>query len=167
MLIRTESSNDALGIYTVHNEAFPTAAEARLVDALRRNRHLRVSLLAECGGEILGHVAFSPVRLEPAHNSLHILGLAPVAVREAHRRQGVAAALIERGLEACRNLNIDAIVVLGEPSYYRRFGFRRGVELGLANEYSVDEEFMALELRINSLSGVRALARYGPEFAEL
>jgi putative acetyltransferase len=167
MFIRPETTGDAPAIHRVLCEAFPSELEAGLVAALRRNNHLRVSFVAELDGEVVGHVAFSPVQLEPAHNSLHLLGLAPLAVLTSHRRQGVAAALVEQALDACRNLNVDAVVVLGEPAYYRRFGFRRAADFGISNEYGVNDEFMTLELRMSCLSGVRALARYGQEFTDL
>lgn len=167
MLIRSETAADVAAIHRVLREAFPSESEAALVASLRSNNHLRVSLVAEKDGEVVGYIAFSPVRFEPAHNSLHVLGLAPLAVLTSHQRQGIAAALVEQALDVCRNLNIDAVVVLGEPAYYCRFGFRPAADFGIANEYDADEGFMSLELRMSCLSGVRALAQYGREFADL
>ena len=137
---------------------FPTDAEARLVRLLRDARHLTVSLVAETDGAIVGHVAFSPV-------SAGGTGLAPVAVLEAHRRRGIAARLIEAGLAECRARGIGWAVVLGEPAYYRRFGFRAASAFGLSDEYGGGEAFQALELIAGSLPVGMGLVRYGPEFA--
>jgi putative acetyltransferase len=68
-------------------------------------------------------------------------------VLPAQQRRGIGGQLVEAGLEACRRAGCGFAVVLGEPGYYHRFGFRRARTEGLGNEYGVDEEFMVLELR--------------------
>ncbi len=140
----------------MHVAAFPTDAEARLVDALRHAGQGTLSLVAQVDGEIVGHVLFSPVT--PGKG----LGLAPLAVKPAHQN-GIAAALVREGLERCSGY----VVVLGEPAYYRRFGFRRARDFGLENEYGADEEFMVLEREPGALRGVRGLVRYREEFSVL
>ena len=167
MIVRTERSEDIEAIDCVVASAFPTNAEARLVRALRTANHLRLSFVAEQEGEVAGHVAFSAVSLEPPHRSLSLLGLAPLAVSSGFQRQGIGSALVERGLEACRNLKIDAVVVLGNPRFYGRFGFRPATEFGLSNEYGAGDGFMALELQMSCFTGVNALAKYSTEFADL
>ena len=167
MKIRTETARDIEAIERVVASAFPTNAEAALVNALRAARKLRVSLIAERAGSVVGHVALSPVTLEPPHRSISLLGLAPVAVLPEFQRQGIGSALIEHGLEACRNLKIDGVVVLGEPAFYGRFGFRSASGFGLSNEYSAGDAFMALELQMSCFAGINALAQYAPQFADL
>jgi putative acetyltransferase len=167
LTIRPEQEEDADGIRAVQTAAFPTDEEARLVDALRKNGNASVSLVAILDGGIVGHVLFSPVSVEPNTTSARGAGLAPVAVRPEHQRKGIGGALIEKGIDDCRHAAFDFIVVLGAPEYYHRFGFQRALSAGLANEYGVDEEFMVLELQPGSLSGLRGLVRYGPEFAAL
>jgi putative acetyltransferase len=144
--------------------AFPTDAEARLVDLLRGSGQARVSLVAEVDGTVVGHVVFSPVSVGGAQSGG--LGLAPVAVVPAHQRRGVGSALIGEGLAVCRREGYPFVVLLGHPGYYPRFGFRRASELGLTNEYKADEAFMVLELRPGSLPREGGLVRYGPEFRE-
>jgi putative acetyltransferase len=163
--IRTERPADRQAIFAVHAAAFPGAAEARLVDALRAGGSVRVSLVAEMGGAIAGHILFSPVAVAPEGRLG--AGLAPLAVLAALRRRGIGGRLVECGLEACRRAGLGFVVVLGEPGYYRRFGFRRALDVGLRNEHGADEEFMARELRAGALAGVAGLVRHAPEFAAL
>lgn len=147
----------------MHAAAFPSDAEARLVDALRAARRAALSLVAEHDGQVVGHVLFSPVKSNRGRG----LGLAPLAVLPRHQRQGIGAALIRAGIEACRAGGYDYAVVLGDPGYYRRFGFRRALDLGLQNEYGAQDEFMVLELRLGGLAGVTGLVKYCREFAAL
>jgi GNAT superfamily N-acetyltransferase len=93
------------------------------------------------------------------------LGLAPVAVLPSHQRLGSGSLLIGTGLAHATTLGCDFVVVLGEPAYYRRFGFETASWFGLSNEYGVDEHFMALALKANGLKGLAGLVRYQPEFA--
>lgn len=161
-MIRAEEPADLEQVRSVHRNAFPTNAEADLVDALRTNGNLLVSLVASVGYELVGHVAFSPVSL--GNDSLVGAGLAPVAVHAAHQAHGIGGQLIRAGLVACRHAGIDYVVVLGEPGYYQRFGFSAAAKLGLENEYGVGDEFMAIELKPNCLSDQNGLVRYGMEF---
>ncbi len=117
---------------------------------------------AEEGG-IVGHVLFSEVQAGAGRG----VGLAPVAVLPAHQRSGIGAALVLAGIEACRSAGYHYVVVLGEPAYYRRFGFRRALDFGLGNEYGAQDEFMVPELRTGALAGLRGVVSYCGEFAEL
>jgi putative acetyltransferase len=161
-IIRPERPDDVPGIHAVHAASFPTDAEARLVDLLRAAGRLRVSLVAEVDRRVVGHVAFSPVT---AASGAVGIGLAPVAVVEAYRRRGIAADLIRAGLEACRAAGFGWAVVLGEPAYYARFGFRPAAEFGLIDEYGGGPAFQAMELHAGNLPVGAGLVRYAPEFA--
>src|SRR5436190_24400788 len=97
--VHPERPGGAAAINAVHAASFPTDLEARLVDLLRAAGRLRVSLVAEVGGAVVGHIAFSPVT---AASGAEGAGLAPVAVAEPHRRPGIAAGLVRAGVEACR-----------------------------------------------------------------
>jgi putative acetyltransferase len=163
-VVRPERSEDAAAIHAVHASSFPTNLEARLVDALRAAGRLSVSLVAEVDGAIVGHVAFSPVTVGTGQVGI---GLAPVAVLEAHRRRGVAARLIAAGLDACRAAGFGWAVVLGEPGYYARFGFRPAADIGLSDEYGGGPAFQVLELFPGTLPVGAGLVRYAPEFAGL
>lgn len=164
MTIRPEQPGDAAAIFAVHAHSFPTTAEARLVDLLRGAGRLVVSAVAEQEGVLVGHVAFSPVTAAVGPPGL---GLAPVAVRSSHRRRGIAAKLILWGLEACRAAGCGWVVVLGEPAYYGRFGFRPASDLGLSDAYGGGLAFQALELIPGVLPVGAGLVSYAPEFAAL
>jgi putative acetyltransferase len=166
MILRTEQPRDPTGIRTVHLAAFGSPAEANLVDELRAVARPLVSWVAEEDGQILGHVLFSPVTLT-GHSELNLLGLAPLAVLPPSQRRGVGTALVHAGLEACREFGVGAVVVLGHPTYYPRFGFRPAANFGLTCEYdSPPEAFMALELQPGHLAAASGTIRYHDAFRE-
>lgn len=97
------------------------------MDALRAGGALTVSLVAEHGGEIIGHAAFSPVEIDG--KTVDWYGLGPVAVRPDQQRQGIGIRLIEAGFEQLKALSSAGCVVLGDPGYYSRFGFKADLAL--------------------------------------
>ena len=167
VIVREEGPGDAESVRAVVEAAFPTPAEARLVDLLRARRKTTVSLVAEADGRIVGLVLFSPVTIEtPGGVVAAGLGLAPVAVHPARQRKGIGRRLIEQGIAACRGMKQPFVVVLGDPSYYQRFGFRPARLWGIANEYQAEDEFMVVELRPGSVPEGGGLAKYTAEFAD-
>jgi putative acetyltransferase len=164
MVVRLEQPDDAAAVCAIHTACFPSAAEARLVDLLRAAGRLPVSLVAEIEGVVIGHIAFSPVTVDSGDRGA---GLAPVAVAASHRRQGIAAELVRAGLEACRAAGFGWVVVLGEPAYYSRFGFRAASELGLYDEYGGGPAFQCVELVPGAMPVGAGLVRYAPELASL
>jgi len=164
IVVRPERQDDAGAIRDVECASFPTSAEADLVDRLRGAGHLTVSLVAGLDGEVVGHVAFSPVSV--GSGSVGV-GLAPVAVCRSHRRRGVGAQLIEAGLAACEALGFGWAVVLGDPAYYSRFGFRPASALGLSGEFGGGDAFQAIELTAGRLPMGGGLVSYTHEFASL
>jgi len=126
MQIRPERPCDTDTIRHLVTAAFAGAShasgtEAVIVDGLREAGALTVSLVAEQGGEIVGHVAFSPVLIDGRPGNW--FGLGPVAVRPNRQGEGVGSALIRAGLAQLHDLGGQGCVVLGDPAYYRRFGF--------------------------------------------
>lgn len=162
--IRPEQPDDISVIHAVHAACFPTDAEARLVDVLREAGRLCVSTVAVVKGEVVGHVAFSPVTLQGEADGGTGVGLAPIAVNEAFRCQGIAASLVREGLGACRAAGYGWAVVLGDPHYYARFGFHPATSFGLYDEYGGGDAFQAMELVANSIPRNAGLVRYAPEF---
>jgi putative acetyltransferase len=165
-LIRPEATGDAAAIRVIHAAAFGGTGEADLVDDLRRNQHLTVSLVAEEDGVLTGHVALSPIVLD-ASPDLFALGLAPLAVRPESQRQGIGSRLTEAALEAADRMGIAFVVVLGEPAFYGRFGFTRADSLGIGNEYGAGEHFMIRLPDGDPGAGHEfgpGIVRYGPEF---
>ncbi len=167
IFIRPERREDIDSIRQINGSAFPSQAEARLVDLLRAGGKLIISLLAEADGVPVGHIAFSPVSIE-GHSALRGLGLGPMAVTPEMQRRGIGSLLVTDGLKSARNLGYSFAVVLGHPRYYPRFGFRPAVQFGIRCQWKVpDDVFMAMELREGALAGVRGLASYEPEFNEV
>lgn len=163
--IRPEGPADADAIRRVLEAAFLDVREARLVALLRAAGHLDISLVAEEDRALVGHIAFSPVRIEGEAVGGIGLGLAPLAVRPDHQRRGIGGRLVHEGLAACERAGCGFVVVLGETAYYRRFGFDRADRKGLGNEFGADEEFMVLELRDGAIPESGGPVRFGPEFA--
>lgn len=127
MEIRDERPADAAAIRAVVTAAFATAphssgTEAAIVDTLRSSGALELSIIAEESGEIVGHVAFSPVSTGEDADAWY--GMAPVSVRPDHQRKGVGYVLVETGLRRLKASGARGCVVLGDPAYYARFGFR-------------------------------------------
>lgn len=163
MLIRDEQAGDVDAIRTLVALAFATDAEARLIDDLRTAGRLTISLAAVSNSRIVGHIAFSPVAATIGASSIG-LGLAPLSVVEAERRRGVGASLVRAGLERCRETDVPYVVVLGEPGYYERFGFRAAEAFGLYDSYGGGAAFQVLELREGGIPRDGGLVRYAPEF---
>src|SRR5215813_14518101 len=166
LMIRKENAADIPAIRQVNERAFGQPDEAKLVDALRANGKAIISLVAESEGQIVGHILFSPVTLEPANRELFALGLAPMAVLPEFQNQGIGSLLVRAGLDECRKQGCDFVAVLGHPAYYPRFGFVPSINFNIKSEYDVpDEVFMLLELRDGALSGCSGIVKYQPEFA--
>lgn len=126
--IRPYRAEDAAAVRGVHLRAFDGREdEARLVGLLHAAGAAPVSLVAEAesGGRVVGHVLFSPARIDGHGPKPLVAGLAPVGVLPEYQGRGIGSRLIREGLEACRRAGYDAAVVVGEPGYYSRFGFER------------------------------------------
>jgi putative acetyltransferase len=165
MLVREETQADWAAISEVHHRAFGAAGEPRLVEALRVGGHLSISLVAVLDGAVAGHIAFSAVAIDAHEKPAIGLGLAPVGVLPDVQGRGIGSALIRAGLERCKEKQAPFVVVLGDPHYYRRFGFTTAAHFGIGNEYGAHEEFMALELKAGAIASPAGIARYLPEFS--
>lgn len=166
-MIRTEEPSDREAVRHVNETAFGGPTEADLVEALHRGGATVAALVAELNGEVVAHILFSPVSVEPS-TTKQLVGLGPMAVVPDFQKRGIGTQLVREGLERCRSAGADAVVVLGHAGYYPRFGFQPAHAFGLRCEYDVTPEaFMALELVSNSLDGVSGLVRYHPAFSEV
>ena len=164
MRVREEEKRDRDSVHALNVAAFETPAEANLVDALREQARPVLSLVAEEAAGIVGHIMFSPVSLG-GHADRRITGLAPMAVAPEHQRKGIGSALVRAGLERCRDLGFGAVVVLGHPSFYPRFGFQPAARFGVACEYDAPTEaFMLIELVPGYLRGVTGTVQFHPAF---
>jgi putative acetyltransferase len=168
LTVRPEKPEDVPAIRIVNERAFGRAAEADLVDALRRNGKAILSLVAEDDGRIVGHILFSPVTIRSNETELTGVGLAPLAVIPDRQNQRIGSMLVEEGLRRLREDGRRFVVVLGHPDYYPRFGFVPASRLNIKSEYDVaDGVFMAMELQEGSLQDQCGIARFHPEFNEV
>ncbi|MCM2443497.1 N-acetyltransferase [Agrobacterium vitis] len=152
--IRAESPMDIGQIRKVTEHAFSMAehsdgTESAIIDALRSANALNLSLVAVIDGKIIGHCAFSPVKA--AQYETGWMGLGPVAVSPEFQGKGVGVALIREGLEHIRRIGAKGCVVLGDPNYYRRFGFENDPAVKFKG--APPEYFMKLSLDGSSISG--------------
>ena len=144
--IRPEAADDIGSIHDLLAGAFPTPSEAKLVERLRRDGDLVLSLVAaDANGSIIGHAAFPRLRVVQCRVEYPAVGLAPLAVAEAHRRKGVGAELVHQGLAQLRGCGEALAFVLGDPAYYTRFGFALDMAKPFACAYA-GPYFMALQL---------------------
>ena len=137
LTIRRETTEDIAAIRYVNEQAFGQNEEAELVEKLRNRAALSLSLIAVQKNEIVGHIAFSPVVIESERSSFEAITLAPIAVLPEYQRQGIGGQLARAGLEECRNLGHEIVVVLGHPTYYPRFGFVPAKPKGISCEFEV------------------------------
>lgn len=166
LLIRPETAADIAAIREVNESVFGQSAEADLVDALRQARKITLSLVAVEAKEVVGYLLFSPATIETPNGVVPALGLAPIAVTPTMQRRGIGSQLMRTGIDQCRQLAHQRIVVVGHPEYYRRFNFVRANKYGLRCEYDVPvENFMALELSAGAFANCAGLVKYAPEFA--
>jgi putative acetyltransferase len=163
MRFRETSPADADDVLRVHRLAFGQDEEALLVERLLRDPSARpyLSLLAEKGGEIAGHVLFTALDLSGFRNAADCSLLAPLAVLPAFQRSGVGQGLIEHGCEVLAERGIALVFVLGDPDYYTRCGFTPAYPHGLHAPYVIEPEeaWMVRPLRPDVLGHVQGQAR--------
>ncbi len=165
--IRREAAGDAAAVREVLTRAFGGDEEADLVDRLRRRGRITISLVALEKGRVVGNVLFTPVTIGQGDQACSGLGLGPMAVLPEFQRTGVGTALVRHALEICRRSGHVRIVVLGHPSYYRRFGFVTARDHGIRTTFEAPvEAFMVLALEPGALDRASGVVRYLPEFEE-
>ena len=163
MTIRPAEPGDAAAIRDVLIAAFPTGAEADLVEALTRDADVIVSLVAEREGEVVGHVLLSRMRISGDGRAV---GLGPVGVLPGFQGGGIGAGLIEAALGIARATGEELVFVLGEPDYYERFGFSAETAAPFASPYA-GPYFMALALRPGFVLPATGEAAYARAFSDL
>jgi putative acetyltransferase len=164
MEVRWERLSELTAISDVNREAFGGSTEADLVEALRTKAGC-ISLVAASKQTVVGHILFTPVEVTGSSGTVQVAGLGPMAVRPPWQRKGVGSRLVRQGLEECRRSGYEAVVVLGHPEYYPRFGFVPASGFGLRCEFDApDEAFMALELQSGALHAGGGMVRYSVEF---
>lgn len=155
MIIRNEKKSDIEVISEITIAAFKNCphgnhTEQFIVSALRAANALVVSLVAEIEARVVGHIAFSPVTISGHSCDWH--GLGPVSVLPDYQKQGIGKALIREGLRLLRASGARGCVLVGDPRYYERFGFRNLPDLIL--EGVPKENFLALPFEEDNTRGV-------------
>jgi putative acetyltransferase len=159
VIIRAETPEDRFALRHVVVEAFGGAQEADLIEDLRRDGALAISLVAEVEGRICGHIAMS--RLESPRRGV---ALAPVAVSRSRQRRGIGSALICKAIDAIKADGAEIIFVLGDADYYRRFGFTPETAASFYSPHA-GPHFMALRLSEQHLPAATVV--YPAAFARL
>ena len=165
VIIREERPEDIAAIRRVNADAFGQPQEAALVDQLRTNKAVLLSLVAAVNDRVAGHILFSPVRLEAADAEIEGAGLAPMAVAADYQRKGIGSKLVQEGIRRLSESPCPFIVVLGHSQYYPRFGFVPASRYGVRCKWDVpDDAFLVLALDPARSAGASGVVRYRPEF---
>jgi putative acetyltransferase len=154
MIIRKEIYTDIKAISEVTEAAFENHpishhTEQFIVNALRAANALTLSLVAEAHGKVIGHIAFSPVTM--SDGSQHWYGIGPLSVLPEYQKQGVGKSLVLEGLSLLKAMGAKGCVLVGDPEYYKRFGFRNFPDL--IYEGIPQEVFLALPFDENQARG--------------
>lgn len=166
--IRREKPEDIAPIRHLLELAFGGSNEADLVDALRQRGVFTLSVVAIQDNQVVGHILFPPVTIEPAPWSIRAIALGPLAVLPMYQRRGIGSQLVRIGLGECRQAGHEIVVVLGYPDFYTRFGFSPAKQRVIRYEHDVpDDVFMVMELNNGALAGLSGVVKYEPEFTSV
>ncbi|HAF48383.1 MAG TPA: N-acetyltransferase [Anaerolineaceae bacterium] len=165
--IQEETEQYLAGIRLVHRLAFHADGEAEVVDRLRENCPVFISLVAKIGEKVLGHVLFTPARLIKNQGwSIEGLGLGPLAVLPEYQKLGIGTGLCVEGLTRAALAGYPFVVVIGDSAYYPRFGFKKASTFGIRCAYEdvPDEAFMIKILKPKRMTDVEGVVYYRQEF---
>lgn len=162
MIIRPEDPEEFLRIYDLVKIAFQTAKvsngkEQDFVNQLRSSGNYipELALVAEENGQLVGHIMLTRTYIDNGGNRFEILLLAPVSVALEYRNRGVGSNLIKEGFRLAGEMGYTSVIVVGDPAYYHRFGFKASVEFGIKNINNIPNEYvMVCELVPGALKGV-------------
>lgn len=163
MQIAIEQPQHYAQVFEVTRAAFAGDDEAHLVERLRADGLVRLSLVAVEDGEVVGHVLFTDLAVTVDARAVRALCLAPVSVRPDYQNSGVGSMLIREGLRQSAQAGFEAVVVLGHPAYYPRFGFSAKLAEKLVAPFA-GEAFMAIELLDGALQGEAGTVVYPEAF---
>lgn len=162
-MIRAAKLTDAEAIAALNRAAFAGGDEVGIIERLRRDGLAAVELVAEQDGVIIGHILLSRLPTMLDGRVVKALALAPMAVQPGLQKQGIGGRLIAAALDEARGAGAQAVIVLGHPDYYPRFGFSAALAQNLASPFS-GEAFMALELVPGALAGQHGSVGYPSAF---
>jgi putative acetyltransferase len=167
-IIRPETSKDYTQITKVNDLAFKQTNEGKMIKALRKNIKFipQLSLITEIDSKVVGHILFFPLNIISGEKSFEVLSLAPMAVLPEYQKKGIGKKLVIEGLKKSKELGYKAVVVLGHPTYYPKFGFEPASKwnIKLPIEDVPDEASMAIELEEDFLKDKAGVIEYPAEY---
>ena len=167
-LVCEERRRDIAGIRDVVREAFGQDEEAILVDRLRDAGALVVSMVLIVDDDPVAHAAASPMSWVIGTDHIAVWALAPVSVKPEKQRLGYGSRVVRATIDHCRESDVDILTVLGNPSYYGRFGFMPASQHGVrVDGADFGDAFMVMELTKGALSEASGSLRWHPAFDQL
>jgi putative acetyltransferase len=162
--VASESVEERSAIRAIHEAAFGGPDEADLVDKLRAEGHVLVSLVAQLDACLVGHILFSRMWIRRRTGALvSAVALAPVAILPEYQRRGIGGRLIRDGLELLRGRGEKIAIVVGHPDYYPGFGFSTEKARAIESPFP-EKAFMAMELAAGALDGIEGSVVYPAAF---
>ena len=161
-MIRETRESDLEEVFNLIHAAFGNRAESDLVKQLISDGDVLINLLVESSDTIIGNVVVSKITMEP-DIGLFCGGVAPVSVVPDQQSSGVGSKLMTAAINESKKMGMDALFLLGDPNYYKRFGF---VVSTLKNDYSV-KNFQELELTEDCLVNIKSKVTYANAFLNL
>jgi putative acetyltransferase len=168
--ITDESPHDLPGIRSVNLAAFDSEGEADVIDQLPKTCSSFFSFVAKINEKVVGHILFTPVRLVQNEGwTIEGMGLAPLAVLPEYQNQGIGSALCNDGLTYIETSGYSFVVVIGDPSYYSRFGFKPASDFGINSVYTdvPSTAFMIKIFKPEVLLDVQGVVYYQKEFDQI
>jgi putative acetyltransferase len=161
--IQEEGPEHWAAVDKLTREAFGGDYEADLADRLRHEGLVVGAFVAVAGDQVIGHIMLSDVPTEVGGRTVRAACLAPLSVCSLYRRQGVGAELLDAGVRSLRERGYQVVFVLGDTTYYSRFGFSSAKARKIDSPF-YGETFMALELVPGALTGEKGSAKYPKAF---
>ncbi|MCX6006334.1 MAG: N-acetyltransferase [Chloroflexi bacterium] len=162
MVIRQERTEEFPQIYDLVKVAFQTAKvsngkEQDFVNQLRSGGSYipELTLIAEENGKLVGHIMLSKAHIVNGADKFEVIYVAPLSVVLEHRNKGIGSSLIKESFRLAKEMGYTSVLLVGDPAYYHRFGFKSAVTFGIKPTHEIpDENVMACELVPNALKGV-------------
>ncbi|MDD3043438.1 MAG: N-acetyltransferase [Methanosarcinaceae archaeon] len=162
MIIRKENPNDFEKIYELVKVAFQTAnvsagTEQELVNDLRNSDKYipELALIAEEDGRLIGHIMLTKTHITREDEKYETLLLAPISVALEYRNKGIGSNLVKHSFTLAKSMGYTSVVLVGDPDYYNRFGFKKSSDFGIVYKGIPEEYVLACELTKNALIDIR------------